>query len=362
MKKSFFLFICLLTIVGCKQKQTGATQEGAPADSIVTSDNAGTDDGFVSPAALSQQWQAKPIKVEKGGAKPDILSLLRAFHKTWSTAAVSALLGHAEDPNFSTYYNYDTGGGVILNRNNGYAAVAAGDTDDDTMEAAVWKRTNGHRLFMLYTFTPAEDLGAIPAQQAVCCYDYDPKTETLTPEQNIVTQFKPKQGQYAIYSLPKEGTTLSIQDCDKNLEGTYHIFTWNGQQFAEANAYTEKEFTSQINGTWMCKDENKPALTFNITDDDEHFWEVSDCGIYGSTEFDAFGNFQNGFLTIAEKQPEDNGGEENTNKSVPAISSYFWLTKDGLLKGTYIIRQNGGKVSKGEITLEKESQLNQYAE
>jgi len=362
MKKTVFLFICLLTIVGCKQKQTGATQEGTPADSIVTTDNAETEDGLVSPATLSQQWQTKTIKVEKGGSKPDIVSLLQAFHKTWNTAAVSTLLGHAEDPNFTTYINMDTGGGVTLNRNNGYAQVAAGDTDDDTMEAAVWKRSNGHRLFLLYTFTPVEDLRGIPAQQAVCCYDYDPKTETLTPEQNIVTQFKAKEGQYAVYSLPSEGTTLSIQDCNKSFEGTYHIFTWNGQQFAEASIYTDKEFTSQINGTWMCKDENKPALTFIITNDDDHFWEISDCGIYGSTEFDAHASFQNGFLTIAETQPEDNDGEEKTDKSVPAISSHFWLTKDGLLKGTYIIRQNGGKVSKGEITLEKQSQLNQYAE
>ena len=102
----------------------------------------------------------------------------------------------------------------------------------------------------------------------------------------------------------------------------------------------------KIEGSWMCKDNDKPMLTFNIVADDANGPQIEDCAIYGSTEYDAFAYTWDGTLIISE-----NGDmEEGRN---PAIYCQFRLTKQDELTGTYYLRQNGGNETKGTITLKR---------
>jgi len=358
MKKIIILAVCLLAIVSCKQKQAGASQDAAPEDSVQTSEAANNEGGIVTPGTLNEQWKAKSIKVENGGENPNIYNLLNAFHKVWNTNSVETLLNKAKDPKFSYEDDMETGGSIMIERKNGYAQVTGGDTDEESMAAALWKCNNGHRLFIIKIFKPLEDNRSLPAEQAVCCYDYDPQTETMTPKQNNITQFKAKQGNYAVYNLPREGTTFSIMDSNQSYEGTYHIFVWDGKQFTEDNAYTNDQLFKQANGTWRCNEEGKPKITFQITNDKDHYWAITDCGIWGSTEFDVDGSDSYGFIEIAELGEEESDAAERN----PSFSCKLWLTKNGQLKGTYYLRMNGGKESKGEVTLEKQSELEQYSE
>ena len=77
---------------------------------------------------------------------------------------------------------------------------------------------------------------------------------------------------------------------------------------------------------------------------------------YGITEYDAAANAYDGFLHVYEvSAPEE-------NNAYPAIKCKFRLMKNGKLQGSYYLRLDEGKELRGEMTLQKESALNQYAE
>ena len=72
------------------------------------------------------------------------------------------------------------------------------------MEACVWRRDNGHRLFAICMGGPTD-----PEIEVVCFYDYDPATETMTPEASPADTFKPTE-EYYNYNLPHKGKDFII--------------------------------------------------------------------------------------------------------------------------------------------------------
>ena len=337
-------------LTGCKQKTETTADNGGAQQSTEQADNAQAKDAKpLSPEQIARQWaKGGAVKVKGGGDKPDIVALVNAFNKVWPSEVTTTLLGWAKDPKFTEYFNEDTGGGINCDRGNGYVSVSAGDTDEDCMEAAVWKRKNGHRLFIINIVSTMPDNRSLPEKQTLCLYDYDPKTETMTPEENAISKFRASADDLKLmYRLPRNGTDLAIGEGNEESEDVrWHFFEWNGSQFSEAITYTGKELSEKIKGSWICNDSDKPMLTFNIVSDDVNNSQIEDCAIYGSTEYDAFAYTWDGTLIISE-----NGDmEEGRN---PAIYCRFRLTKQDELTGTYYLRQNGGKESKGTITLKR---------
>lgn len=100
-----------------------------------------------------------------------------------------------------------------------------------------------------------------------------------------------------------------------------------------------------ICGTWKWTDGNGVWLTFKLLMQNGQL-AVSDCSIYGSTEFDARCTYKNGVLHVF----DDNFSTPN----VPAFDGTFELNPRGDLVGSYKLRQNGGKTSNGNITLRLE--------
>lgn len=349
MKKTALYLLAALALTGCKKTQ--ATADGdAGQQSTEQAGATQTEAGkLLTPEQIAQQWaKGGAVSVKGGGEKPDIVTLVGAFNKAWPTDVTTTLLESAKDPKFTEYVNEDTGGGMTCDRGNGYVSVSAGDTDEDCMEAAVWKRKNGHRLFIINLVSTNPDNRSLPEKQALCIYDYDPKTETMTPEENAVSKFRASADDLKLmYRLPRNGTDLTIGEANEGREDVlWHFFEWNGSQFSEAIAYTEKELIKKIEGSWMCKDNDEPMLTFNIVADDTDGPQIEDCAIYGSTEYDAFVYTWDGILIISENG--DSGEDRN-----PAIYCQFRLTKQDELTGTYYLRQNGGNETKGTITLKR---------
>lgn len=358
MKKIIIAVVCALAIAGCNQKK-GQTEGGADRDSLLAdslrADSVISQIAKVSPEDIEVDWANKEIPVEKGGKKPELITLLQAFNKVWPTEVVDDLLDYAKDSKFTEKMNGETGGAIVMDRKNGYAEVVQGDAPGDNMSAAVWGRKDGNLLFII-NIVRLDKEDDERTQQAICAYDYNPASETLTPERNAIIRFRQTAGLTTTYKLPREGKDVSIVERDKDFHGTFHIFTWDGQYFSKENTISEEKLTKALNGTWTCNEEGKPKLSFKITNDDETYCSITDCNVDGMTEYEAAANAFDGFLHIYEvSAPEE-------NNTYPAIKCKFRLLKNGKLQGSYYLRTDEGKELNGEMTLQKVSALGQYAE
>ncbi len=175
---------------------------------------------------VTKGWAARPIKVKNGGQKPDIVTLTKAFNKVWNVEVVKGVLSMAADPKFTRAVDPEYDSETIVDRKNGYLCEDSGGTDSDYMEACVWRRNNGHRLFAIRMGGPTD-----PEIEVVCFYDYDPTTEMLTPEAGPADTFKPTEEYYS-YHLPQKGKDFIISEFLMNEEDTTleHVYTWDGQK------------------------------------------------------------------------------------------------------------------------------------
>ena len=354
MKKTTIALICLLCMgTSCKKM----SKETANPDTANVEMPAKAES--VTPQQLAEKWTERAIAVKGGGETPDVVTLLTAFNKVWNTQAVANLLAEAADTAFTESINLDMGSAITVDRKNGYAELNAGDSDDDCMGAGVWKCDNGHLLFALNVVTTQPDRRDLAAHQALCCYDYDPKTEVMKPVDNKLTQFKTQLPNTTLrFKMPEAAGVVRIGEVDnKGEESTlWHFLEWSGKDFVEYACYTDTELEEKVMGVWVNFDKEKPALTFNISRSDEEGMTVSDCGIYGSTEYDSWINVWEGLVTVEENTEEENT-EENMTESHnyspnPNLKTSFVLTRDGKLNGNFFMRQNGGKEYSGHITLQ----------
>ena len=172
---------------------------------------------------VAARWQSRTIKVPGGGEKPYIVKLLHAFHKALPAYASEAVVNLSKDPKFTYMKDEEYENEIIVDRKNGYVCDDAGGTDSSSMEACMWRRTNGHRLFAIVLSQPVD-----PCIDVVCFYDYDPKTATMTPEEGPLKGFKLKADKFNRYfKLPRTGKDFIVGEYldDELVE---HIFTWDG--------------------------------------------------------------------------------------------------------------------------------------
>lgn len=173
-----------------------------------------------------RSWASRPIKVKGGGNAPDIVTLTKAWNDVWKVYVVSGILKRAANPKFTQAKDPEYNSETIVDRKNGYMCEDSGGTDSDYMESCVWRRDNGHRLFAILLGGPTD-----PEIEFVCFYDYDPATETMTPEESPADTFKPTQEFYS-YCLPHKGKDFIIKEYLLDDDETYieNVFTWDGQK------------------------------------------------------------------------------------------------------------------------------------
>lgn len=156
---------------------------------------------------IGRGWASKTIQVPNGGQAPGIIALTQAFNRVWHTDVVSYVLNCAKNPKFTEVEDEEYGGGTIVDRANGYLSEDAGGSDGENMEACVWKRSNGHRLFAIQVSSNCD-----PDFSVICFYDYDPATQTLSPEKSPVDTFQPKEGRDYWFTLPRRGKDFIITE------------------------------------------------------------------------------------------------------------------------------------------------------
>jgi len=171
---------------------------------------------------VGKGWGKRTIQVPNGGNTPDIVTLVKAFHNAWPTDIVEAVLNCTKDPKFTREVDEEYDTEIIVDRKNGYVCWDSGGTDGDSMEACVWRRDNGHRLFAIQVSSPVD-----PVISVICFYDYDPKTATLKPEASPVDNFKGTGAEYVDYILPRKGKDFIITEYTFDTYIKY-IYTWNG--------------------------------------------------------------------------------------------------------------------------------------
>ena len=184
---------------------------------------------------VNSQWRTKRISVKDGGQTPDVVTLLRAFHQALPTWAVSQVLKQADHPAKGTRQSgtaaiwdgeEEDDYRILIDRRNGYADLAS-QTDIDQTAASVWRKDNGHRIFALSLFQQHGN-----PQNVLCWYDYDPQTQTMTPEKSPLDDFKPSaKGAFVAYELPMTGTDFNIIEYYPGLPNITHVYKWNRKQF-----------------------------------------------------------------------------------------------------------------------------------
>ena len=212
---------------------------------------------------VNSQWRTKKISVKDGGQTPDVVTLLRAFHQALPTWAVSQVLKQADHPAKGTRQSgtaaiwdgeEEDDYRILIDRRNGYADLAS-QTDIDQTAASDWRKDHGHRIFALSLFQQHGN-----PQNVLCWYDYDPQTQTMTPEKSPLDDFKPSaKGAFVAYELPMTGTDFNIIEYYPSLPAITHVYKWNRKQFL-------------YNGVQM------PDFEYNLAPDSKSTTRISESG------------------------------------------------------------------------------------
>lgn len=184
---------------------------------------------------VNSQWRTKRISVKDGGQTPDVVTLLRAFHQALPTWAVGQVLKQADHPAKGTRQSgtaaiwdgeEEDDYRILIDRKNGYADLES-ETDINQMSACVWRKDNGHRIFAVSLYEQH-----VMPQDLLCWYDYDPQTQTMTPEMSPLDDFKPDAKGAAVgCGLPMTGTDFTITEYYPGLPNITHVYNWNRKQF-----------------------------------------------------------------------------------------------------------------------------------
>ena len=184
-------------------------------------------------AEIEKLWRKTPIAVKDGGQAPDVVTLLKAFHDAMPTWVVAQVLDQAARPakgtrqsGSATIYEDKDDYRILIDRRNGYVDMAS-ETDIDQMEACVWRKDNGHRIFAVSLFEQH-----VMPQNLLCWYDYDPATQLLKPAHSPLDDFKPAaKDAYVGWSLPRKGTDFTISEYYPSLPRITHVYKWDRTQF-----------------------------------------------------------------------------------------------------------------------------------
>lgn len=188
---------------------------------------------YLSNSEINSQWRQKSITVKNGGQTPDVVTLLKAFHQALPAWVVDEVLKQADHPAKGTrksgtadIFESEDDYRILIDRRNGYVDLSS-ETDISQMEACVWRKDNGHRIFAVSLYEQHD-----PVQNLLCWYDYDPATQTMKPERSPLDDFKPAVPTAQVgWSLPMKGTDFTITEYYPGLPGITHVYKWDRKQF-----------------------------------------------------------------------------------------------------------------------------------
>ncbi len=264
---------------------------------------------------LQEHIKDQPISVPRGGDTPDIVTLLTAFNHAYPTGDLSYLLGLAKDPKFTRSEENEYGGYDVIDRKNGYAGTdITSGADGSYMDAALWRRNDGHRLLILHFGQPTD-----PEIDFVLCYDYDPKTQQLSLDKKEAEALQPVWKTHKqFFTLPQQGKDIEVREYSptwwSELNNTY---TWNGQYhefaYTESDIFEELMQCDNLKSNWGLMWENiedpKVAEYALVDLDDDDNPEIILCE---ATDIESH-TFQN-LYTYIEGEAEDLGCTDRSHE------------------------------------------------
>lgn len=170
---------------------------------------------------VSRQWTSRNIMgIQKGSGT---IQLVEAFNRTYPTYSVTEFLKDAQRPADQQQWL------ITVDRPNGYISFAEGsdDASSESMQACVWRRSNGHRLLAIAFVQQSSQAKAFTA-----FFDLDPATGTLTPEKSLSRLFVPnKPAGIVSITLPQHGKDMVVTEYYINaMLAIRHIFAWDGMK------------------------------------------------------------------------------------------------------------------------------------
>ncbi len=189
---------------------------------------------FVGNSDINSHWREVRIPVKNGGQAPGVLALLKAFHQVWPTWTVNEVIKQANKPAPTTFksgtatiYEDKEDYRILIDKPNGYVDLTS-ETDIDQMQACVWRKSDGHRIFAISLYDQHDTVPNL-----LCWFDYNPKTQAMIPESSPLDDFKPAcPGAMIQWNLPMKGTNFEIYEYYNMLPNPIiHIYTWDKLSF-----------------------------------------------------------------------------------------------------------------------------------
>lgn len=231
MRTTILNMALLLALVSCNGGSKTAADDAA-TDSVSAASTYGEEmelsdeemegqDGIYDAADVEKSWTKRTIRVP--GEKSDIVALFEAFNNAWPTPEGNSIV-HVTNPKLVHGEFFE--GKTIIDRTNGFVESPwTGGEGYGVMNACVWNRKNGHKLFAVNMGKARDDIA-----EFLCFYDYDPTQKTLTPEASPVKKehmLFPDQHP-DLYRLPQEGKAMEVAERG-GLIYFDAIYTFDGQ-------------------------------------------------------------------------------------------------------------------------------------
>lgn len=249
MKKIFYIILPALLLLSCgnNTQNTETIQATTESHNLLTIDE------------VCDMWPSKTFKSADG----DILSLVEAFNQAMHTYSVTTFLRDAKLPEDQQEYL------DFIDMDNGYVGFAEGsdDKDSESMQARVWKRDNGHQLLAVSLSQPSSKQVAFAA-----FYDYDPATQTLSPEYDYLKYFKISfDNSLFSISLPQEGNDIVVSEYFMNWwTSIKHTYVWDGNAPSQrVTTLEELESMEALYNEMMDSGLDHPFAQYDLLDIDE---------------------------------------------------------------------------------------------
>lgn len=183
---------------------------------------------------IRKEWRTKTIDVASGDNPVGIMQLAFAFCGEYKDYAPNAALYEfLTQP--QNYNEEKTGCHINLEERNGYVTSRAMSQFDLNTDCCYWNRKNGHKLLAVWLTEGHENWKN--DERLVLFYDYDPKTDMLTPEPQLTEMVEKKAASFDSYSviLPDKGKNIEVNTFTSADEDSYDtssfLMVWDGQTF-----------------------------------------------------------------------------------------------------------------------------------
>ena len=222
-------------LTACENKQAKQEQNNENQTETVVeeqTDEFNVDDQI---GIISSVWEISPIPVVAADGMADIERFALTFCNEYSTYVPNKVLydylkdqaKFKEDLEKIGYGFY-----VDNQKEEGYILCRAETQFSKDTDCYCWKRDNGHSLV---AFWMEEGNESGDDMNLLAFYDYDPATNTMTPEPSMSNKVNEVMAQYDGYTVRLQeqeiiGHKINIEE--DSCENTVYLIRWNGNDFS----------------------------------------------------------------------------------------------------------------------------------